>query len=157
MLDEHDASILAILSRDGRTPYTAIAATLNLSEATIRNRVQRMTDNGVLVIVALCNPISLGMQALRIFVTVDHPSRVESVCLALAQLDHTNRVAAGAGSREVYVELTCSSLNESQQLLDSIRAIAGVSDLQTSIVTRFEKDHSWRGLRGGSGQRRASA
>ncbi|MFF8816933.1 MULTISPECIES: Lrp/AsnC family transcriptional regulator [Leucobacter] len=155
MLDDVDSSILAMLGRDGRTPYTSIAAALHLSEATIRNRVQRMLDNGILVIVALCNPISLGMQALRLFVTVDHPSRVESVCLALAQLHHTNRVAAGAGSKEIYVELTCASLPESQRLLDTIRAIDGISEIQTSILTRFEKDHSWRGLRGGSGQRRA--
>ncbi|MGO2139944.1 MAG: Lrp/AsnC family transcriptional regulator [Leucobacter sp.] len=157
MLDDHDASILTMLGRDGRTPFTAIAAKLNLSEATIRNRVQRMMDNDILVIVALCNPISLGMQALRLFVTVEHPSRVEEVCLALAQLHHTNRVASGVGSHEIYVELTCGTLAESQRVLDTVRSIAGISDIRTSVLTSFEKDHSWRGLRGGTGQHRTRA
>ncbi|KUF07690.1 Lrp/AsnC family transcriptional regulator [Leucobacter sp. G161] len=153
MIDQHDASILAILGRDGRTPYTAIAAQLDLSEGTVRNRVHRLLQSGLLVIVALCNPLSLGMQALRLFITVDHPARVETVCLELAQLAHTNRVSSGTGSKEVYVELTCSTLAEAQRVLDTVRCIDGVAEMQTSILTRFEKDHSWRGLRGGSGQR----
>lgn len=155
MIDQHDAAILTILGRDGRTPYTAIAAQLNLSEGTVRNRVQRMMDSGMLVIVALCNPLSLGMQALRLFITVDHAARVEEVCLALAQLPHTNRVSSGTGTNGVYVELTCPTLPEAQRVLDVVRSIEGVAEMQTSILTRFEKDHSWRGLRGGSGQQLA--
>ncbi len=154
-MDELDASILTLLGRDGRMSFTSIAAQLGLSEGTIRNRVQRMTDNGMLVIVALCNPLSLGRQALRLFISVDRPSRIDEVCLAFAQLRHTNRVSAGTGSKDIYVELTCRDLVEAQQILDEIRRIPGISEMQTSMLTSFDKDHSWRGLRGGSGQQRA--
>lgn len=153
-MDELDASILSLLGRDGRMSFTSIAAQLGLSEGTIRNRVQRLTDNGMLVIVALCNPISLGLQALRLFISVDRPSRIEECCLALAALPHTNRVSTGTGSRDIYVELTCRDLSEAQQILEQIRLIPGVTELQSSVLTSFNKDHSWRGLRGGSGQLR---
>lgn len=153
-MDELDASILALLGRDGRMSFTSIAAQLGLSEGTIRNRVQRMTENGMLVIVALCNPLSLGMQALRIFLSVDRPAQIVDVCLTLSKLQHTNRVSAGSGSSDIYVELTCNDAAEAQQVLAQIRSIPGISEMQTSVLTGFHKDHSWQGLRGGSGQQR---
>lgn len=153
-MDELDTAILGLLGRDGRMSFTSIAARLGLSEGTIRNRVQRMTANGMLVIVALCNPLSLGLQAIRLFVSVDAPSHIEDVCLALARIRHTNRVSAGSGTRQIYVELTCRDLAEAQLVLDEVRGIPGIAEIQTSVLTRFDKDHSWRGLRGGSGQQR---
>ncbi|UOR01463.1 Lrp/AsnC family transcriptional regulator [Leucobacter allii] len=152
-MDELDAAILAMLGRDGRRSFTSIAAQLGLSEGTVRHRVQRMTDTGMLVFVALCNPLSLGLQALRLFISVDRRvAAAEEVCAALAELPCTNRVSLGTGSRDVYVELTCRDLSEAQRALDEIRSIRGIADLQTSVLTRFDKDHSWGGLRGGTGQ-----
>ncbi|PRI12364.1 Lrp/AsnC family transcriptional regulator [Leucobacter massiliensis] len=151
-MDEIDTTILALLGRDGRRPFTSIASQLGLSEGTVRNRVQRMSDSGMLVFVALCNPLSLGLQALRLFISVDRAAHIEAVCRALAELPHTNRVSAGTGSRDIYVELTCRDLTEAQRALDQIRSIDGIADMQTSVLTSFDKDHSWGGLRGGSGQ-----
>lgn len=154
-MDDVDAAVLSLLGRDGRMSYTAIAAQLGLSEGTIRNRVQRMLDNGMLVIVALCNPISLGMQALRLFISVQRPAHIDSVCAALVAMRHTNRVSVGDGSRDIYVELTCRDLAEGQHVLDEIRMIPGVAEVLTSVLTSFDKDYSWTGLRGGSGQQQA--
>ena len=47
-MDELDRQILAILRRDARTPYTEIAAEVDTSEGTIRNRVDRMVESGVI-------------------------------------------------------------------------------------------------------------
>ena len=154
-MDELDTAILAMLGRDGRRSFTSIATQMGLSEGTVRNRVQRMTANGMLVFVALCNPLSLGLQALRLFISVDRAAHLDTVCQALAELPHTNRVAVGTGSYNVYVELTCRDLTEGQRTLDEIRSIPGITEIHTSVLTRFDKDHSWRGLRGGSGQARA--
>ncbi len=155
MVDELDSAILALLGRDGRMSYTSIAKRLGLSEGTVRNRVSRLIEQRALRIVALCNPVSLGLQALRLFISVDGPARVEEVCRALAALDHTNRVVSGTGSHDVYVEMTCRDLAESQRVLDSVRQLPGIRAMQVSMLTRFVKDHSWSGLRGGVGQQTA--
>ena len=47
-MDDLDRRILSILRRDARTPYTEIADRVGTSEGTVRNRVDRMTDEGVI-------------------------------------------------------------------------------------------------------------
>jgi len=47
-MDDLDRRILSILRRDARTPYTEIAERVGTSEGTVRNRVDRMTDEGVI-------------------------------------------------------------------------------------------------------------
>ena len=47
-MDDLDRRILSILRRDARTPYTEIADRVGTSEGTVRNRVDRMTEEGVI-------------------------------------------------------------------------------------------------------------
>ncbi|WP_280587123.1 Lrp/AsnC family transcriptional regulator [Halorubrum sp. Boch-26] len=47
-MDDLDRRILSILRRDARTPYTEIAERVGTSEGTVRNRVDRMTEEGVI-------------------------------------------------------------------------------------------------------------
>jgi DNA-binding Lrp family transcriptional regulator len=47
-MDDLDRRILSILRRDARTPYTEIADRVGTSEGTVRNRVDRMTEEGII-------------------------------------------------------------------------------------------------------------
>ncbi|RDZ89520.1 AsnC family transcriptional regulator, partial [Haloferax sp. Atlit-6N] len=47
-MDDLDRQLLDILRRDARTPYTEIAAQVGTSEGTVRNRVERLTEDGVI-------------------------------------------------------------------------------------------------------------
>jgi DNA-binding Lrp family transcriptional regulator len=47
-MDELDREILAILRRHARTPYTEIAERVGTSEGTVRNRVERLDEEGVI-------------------------------------------------------------------------------------------------------------
>ncbi|GAB3695731.1 Lrp/AsnC family transcriptional regulator [Halorubrum pallidum] len=47
-MDDLDRRILSILRRDARTPYTKIADQVGTSEGTVRNRVDRMTEDGII-------------------------------------------------------------------------------------------------------------
>jgi DNA-binding Lrp family transcriptional regulator len=47
-VDDLDREIVAILRRDARTPFTEIASELDVSEGTVRNRVERLLDDGVI-------------------------------------------------------------------------------------------------------------
>src|SRR5260370_12384394 len=53
--------IIRELQRDGRRPYTSIAKTIGLSEAAVRQRVQRLLDAGVMQIVAVTDPLRVGL------------------------------------------------------------------------------------------------
>ena len=61
-LDEKDRTIIELLQADGHMPFTKVAAEVGLTEGAIRQRVQRLTNTGVMQIVAVTDPLSLGMR-----------------------------------------------------------------------------------------------
>ena len=61
-LDDADRAIIELLQADGRMPFTKVAAAVGLTEGAIRQRVQRLTDAGVMQIVAVTDPLSLGVR-----------------------------------------------------------------------------------------------
>lgn len=76
LIDPTNLSIIRQL-RDGRKSYKAIANKLHLSENTVRSRVQRMSEEGLLEIIGLVNPDSLdGHRAILIGVKLKTPDLV---------------------------------------------------------------------------------
>lgn len=151
MFDDIDLGVIAMLSRDGRRTYTSMAAELEVSEATVRGRIGKLQESGVLQIVALCNPITLGHQSVRLMIAVrDHTPR--SVGTALTRIAAVNHVALCTGARDVYVEATCRDLDQVRAVLDDVRRIPGVATMDLYLLTELFKDYSWVGLRGGVGQ-----
>jgi Lrp/AsnC family transcriptional regulator for asnA, asnC and gidA len=151
MFDETDRAIIAMLGRDGRRTFTSMAAELEVSEATVRGRVAKLQELEALRIVALCNPLTLGHQSVRLMLAVrDHTPR--SVAVALTQMPLVNHVALCTGARDVYVEATCRDLDQVRALLDDVRRIPGVVTIDLYLLTELFKDYSWVGLRGGVGQ-----
>src|SRR5207237_372810 len=61
LLDDVSLGIIRELQIDGRRPYTTIAKTVGLSEAAVRQRVQRLLDAGVMQIVAVTDPLRVGL------------------------------------------------------------------------------------------------
>ena len=61
VLDDVARAIIEQLQEDGRRPYTHIAKAVGLSEAAVRQRVQQLIEAGVLQIVAVTDPITLGL------------------------------------------------------------------------------------------------
>ena len=57
VLDETDKALIEALQHDGRMPYTRLADRVGLSEAAVRQRVQRLIESGVCQIVAVTDPL----------------------------------------------------------------------------------------------------
>ncbi|GAB3850476.1 hypothetical protein GCM10029963_36750 [Micromonospora andamanensis] len=60
LLDDVAKQIIEQLQEDGRRPYATIGKAVGLSEAAVRQRVQRLLDAGVMQIVAVTDPLQLG-------------------------------------------------------------------------------------------------
>src|SRR3712207_8917686 len=60
VLDDVSRAIIEQLQQDGRRPYARIATAVGLSEAAVRQRVQRLLDAGVMQIVAGTDPLPVG-------------------------------------------------------------------------------------------------
>ncbi|MFB6981099.1 Lrp/AsnC family transcriptional regulator [Streptomyces scopuliridis] len=151
MIDDLDRGIMRILTRNGRTPYTTVARELGTSEATVRQRVTRLQESGALRIVALCNPLTLGHQSVRLMIRV-RDLTPRAVAKSLADLPMINHVALCAGSQDIFLEGTCRDQAQLVQLLDDIRMLPGVSEVQVLLLLELFKDYTWSGLASAVGQ-----
>ena len=85
MLDEKDRAIVSILQYDGRTPFTKIADELNITEGSVRQRVKRLIDSGILKIVGIVEPAEMGWHEAGIIGITVQPDRITEVAEANAQ------------------------------------------------------------------------
>ena len=143
-LDELDKRIIEQLQQDGRRPYTQIGPAVGLSEAAVRQRVQRLIDSGVMQIVGVTDPrmVGFGRQAM-IGLTVEGDTR--KIADAVSALDEVVYVVLTAGSLDVLVEVV---VEDDEHLLDllnnKIRSIDGVRDTETFMYLRIHKEtYAW--------------
>ncbi|HLX88077.1 MAG TPA: Lrp/AsnC family transcriptional regulator [Acidimicrobiales bacterium] len=143
-LDEVDRSIIAELQRDGRKPYTQIAPLVGLSEAAVRQRVQRLVDANVMQIVAVADPrvLGFGRQAM-VGLKVEGDTR--TLADALAAMPEVEYVVITGGSLDLLAEVVVENDERLLELLnDKIRALPGVREVETYIYLRIHKEtYEW--------------
>ena len=143
-LDDVAKAIIEQLQQDGRRSYAAIGKVVGLSEAAVRQRVQRLVDSGVMQVVAVTDPLELGF-ARQAMVGIRVNGQLEPVADALAELPEVDYVVITAGSYDVLAELVCESDDHLLSLIsDKIRSIEGVVSTETFMYLRLRKQtYSW--------------
>jgi Lrp/AsnC family transcriptional regulator for asnA, asnC and gidA len=144
VLDDVNKQIIEQLQRDGRMSYAALAKIVGLSEAAVRQRVQRLLDAGVMQIVAVTDPLTLGF-ARQVMVGVKVTGDMRPVADALAAIPEVDYVVMCAGGYDVLVELVCTDDAHLLQLLnDSIRTIPGIAATDTFVYLKLTKQtYAW--------------
>ena len=109
-MDAVDKAIVKMLQVDGRTPYKEVADALGVSEGTVRNRVGRMKERGVLRIVAVADPTAINYRAdAMLGVKVAPGVTPEQVAGRLAEFSQTVYVLWVSGRYDLLVEIVCES------------------------------------------------
>ena len=140
-LDDVAKQIIEHLQRDGRRSYAAIAKDVGLSEAAVRQRVQRMIDAGIMQIVAVTDPMQVGFRR-QAMVGVRVTGDTNIVADALAALPEADYVLTTAGSFDVMVEVVCEDDAQLLELLShKIRGIPGVTSTETFVYLKLNKQH----------------
>ena len=143
-LDETSKKIIEQLQEDGRRPYAAIAKAVGLSEAAVRQRVQRLLDTGVMQIVAVTDPLQVGF-ARQALIGVRVDGETGPVADALAELDEVDYVVMTAGSFDVLAEVVCEDDDHLLELLSTrIRRMPGVRSTESFVYLRLRKQtYTW--------------
>jgi Lrp/AsnC family transcriptional regulator for asnA, asnC and gidA len=137
-LDRTDRAIIEHLQADGRTPYTRLGAAVGLSEAAARQRVQRLVDSGVMQVVAVTNPLSIGYRRMAMIgVRTEGPT--DQVGAALQAMDDIDYLVVTAGSFDFLAEVVVSDDGELLALTNRIRAVDGVTSTETFIYLDLVK------------------
>jgi Lrp/AsnC family transcriptional regulator for asnA, asnC and gidA len=143
-LDDVSKAIIEQLQEDGRRSYAAIGKQVGLSEAAVRQRVQRMVEAGVIQIVAVSDPMELGF-ARQAMVGISVEGPLEEIADQLAALDEVDYVVITAGTFDILAEVVCSSDDELLELLSQrVRTIPGVIRTETFVYLKLRKQtYSW--------------
>jgi Lrp/AsnC family transcriptional regulator, regulator for asnA, asnC and gidA len=144
ILDDVNKQIIEQLQHDGRMSYAALAKVVGLSEAAVRQRVQRLLDNGVMQIVAVTDPLTLGF-ARQVMVGLKVEGDMRSVAAALAAIPEVDYVVICAGAYDLLVELVCTDDDHLLTLLnDRIRTVPGVTGTEAFVYLKLAKQtYAW--------------
>lgn len=131
-MDELDERILAELRRDARTPYTAIAQAVDASEATVRSRIRRLLDDGVI------RQFTVRVRGanLRAIVEVQVQTNVNAadVARAIHTLDGVEEVWELTGEWDIAAIVNVDSAEELNDVVDAIRRIGSATSTRTRVV-----------------------
>lgn len=144
VLDDVSKAIIEQLQQDGRRPYASIGKAVGLSEAAVRQRVQRLQDAGIMQIVAVTDPMQLGFsRAAMIGVRVE--GDVEAVAGLIEAMAEVDYLVICAGTYDILAEIVAE---DDDHLLDvinrRIRAIPSVKSTETFVYLKLRKQiYSW--------------
>jgi Lrp/AsnC family transcriptional regulator for asnA, asnC and gidA len=144
LLDDIAKQIIEQLQEDGRRPYSTIGQAVGLSEAAVRQRVQRLSDTGVIQIVAVTDPMQVGLfRQAMVAINVDGP--LEPVADTLADMEGIDYVVICAGRFDILCEVICEDDQSLLELISNqIRAVPGVRNAETLVYLKLRKQsYQW--------------
>lgn len=142
-LDDADRAIIELLQADGRMPFTRLAAEVGLTEGAIRQRVQRLTDAGVMQIVAVTDPLSLGVRRVAM-VGVRVTGDVEATAASLAGLAEVEYLIATSGRFDAMLEVIVDDDEHLMRLLSELRRRDDVAEVESFVCLKvFKQTFSW--------------
>jgi Lrp/AsnC family transcriptional regulator for asnA, asnC and gidA len=146
-LDETSAAIIEALQRDGRRSYASIGSLVGLSEAAVRQRVQRMVDLRIFEIVAVTDTLQLGF-ARSAMIGIDVVGPLEPVADAISAIDEVSYLVLTAGMWDLMAEVVCEDDEHLLKVIsEGIRAVPGVTGTETLVYLKLHKQTYDEGVR----------
>ncbi len=141
-VDDLDRKIIEALQDNGRESFRRIAARLGVSEGTIRARYARLTNEGILQVVAVTNPLGLGFEQALVGVKTSGPPG--EIADAIAQWPEADYVVVTAGQFDIVVEVVAADRHELLALTNRMRALDGVVTTETFFYLEMWKQlYDW--------------
>lgn len=142
--DDLSKAIIEILQKDGRCSYAAIGTAVGLSEAAVRQRVQRLIDTGAVQIVAVTDPMQLGF-ARQAMIGIRCTGDTGKLAEQIAAFPEISYVVLTAGSFDIIAELVCKDDCELLDMLNGkVRVLPGVVATETFVYLKLIKQqYNW--------------
>jgi Lrp/AsnC family transcriptional regulator, regulator for asnA, asnC and gidA len=143
VLDEISKRIIEQLQADGRQSYAAIGKAVGLSEAAVRQRVQRLQDTGVMQIVAVTDPLTLGFRR-QAMIGLKCDGDLSKVAEDLVEMEEVDYVVITAGSFDLLLEVVCEDDDHLLEILSRVRRVPSVTSTETFVYLKLCKQtYTW--------------
>lgn len=142
-LDDTSRAIIEQLQIDGRKPYAAIGLAIGLSEAAVRQRIAKLIDSGVMQVVAVTDPLTVGSYRMAMIgIKVD--GDLTAVADQLANYKEVDYVLVTSGGFDVMAEVICNDDDHLLELIQRIRGIPQVRNTESFIYLKLRKQlYNW--------------
>ena len=143
-LDEIDKAIIRALQVDGRMSYAKLGPEVGLSQAAVRQRVQRLTDSGVMQVVAVTDPLSVGF-TVQAMIGVRAEGDLRSLGANLGAIGEIDYVVITSGAYDLLLEVVCEDNDHLLVLVnDVIRATPGVRSAEVfTYLDLVKQTYTW--------------
>lgn len=131
-MDELDRRILGILRRDSRTPYTEIADTVGTSEGTVRNRVERLVDEGIIERFTVATRTGNLKAMIEVSVAVDVDTT--DVSARMAEWNEVDFVWQVSGEADIVMVVDAADTGAVNELITKARDLDEVQNTKTRLI-----------------------
>jgi DNA-binding Lrp family transcriptional regulator len=131
-MDDLDREILAILRRDSRTPYTEIADRVGTSEGTVRNRVERLLEDGVIERFTIATRTGNVKAMIEVGVAVDVDTG--GISKDIADWTEVDFVWQVSGEEDIVVVVDTADTGTLNDLITRARELDEVVSTKTRLI-----------------------
>ncbi|QSO49305.1 Lrp/AsnC family transcriptional regulator [Alicyclobacillus mengziensis] len=129
------------MAQNGRIPFVEIAEIANVSEATIRNRYQRLTSSGILTVVGVVDPFRTGIYSVALVAIQADETALSEVCSKLSQYPKVRFVVACAGTFNIMAEVIAYSTEELTTFIaETLPTIPGIRQMSVNQELKLYKN-----------------
>ena len=139
-LNAKDRKLISLLRQDARLPITSLAQHLNVSRATVQNRITRLTQKGIIQGFSVRLNDSVQPSRVRAITLINvKPKKTNDVLKSLTGVPEINQLHTTNGRWDIVAELNTETLSEFDAALSYIREIEGVASTETSLLLTSHK------------------
>jgi Lrp/AsnC family transcriptional regulator, regulator for asnA, asnC and gidA len=142
-LDDTDKQIIGLLQDDGRMPFSTLGPKVGLSPAAVRQRVLHLIDQGVMQIVAVTDPMTLGF-TVQAMAGIKVEGDLEEAARAISAIGAVDYVVIVAGRFDILVEVVAENMNRLIETMNRVRSIESITSTEIFTYLRLEKQtYNW--------------
>ncbi len=139
-LSELDLKILEILQEDARKSFSAISREVGVPESTVRYRVERLVEDGVITsFMAILDPRKIGQEITAIGLIKVDAEKLEAVSKSLASFDESHHLFRSTGTYDLVSVIHAKDMRHLNDLIERIRNLPGVREASVEVATYLIK------------------
>ena len=139
-LDETDLKIIEALRKDGRVAFAQIAEQLDVSPGMIRQRYNRLVEQGYLKVVAITNPLRMGFTSMAMIGIRVDGRKLLTVAEKVSRLDEVIYMIISSGRFDIFAEVVCRNHEDLLRFItERLSVIDGVRESESFMHLKIIK------------------
>lgn len=139
-LDEIDRKIITYLQKNGRESFTKIADEIGVPASTVRDRTNRLVEEGMLRIIGVLNPLKSRQRVMASISIKLNNGEHRPVAQEIAKLDEVTYLIICAGRFDLLVEVICANNTHLLDIITTLQDMPQVQYLETAMYCSVVKE-----------------